>query len=513
MTKSETKNTTETGRTPSMFASLLTLGVMVVLILLSVAFFGGTVADGPLQVSMTLATLFALSVAYYYNFRGSVISQAIADGVNGTIGTIFVILAIGTVIGTLYLSGSVAAFVYYGSAIISPRFFFVTVFILASILSRLLGSSLTTVGAVGIAFVGLASIMGVSPAIAAGAAVSGAIFGNKVAPISDTANLTVASVGGLTINEHAKVVTRTAIPTWILSAVLFLVLGFLGTSQVAPADIDQVQSTIGQYYNISLLAFTPVILIFVLSMLRFSAFMSLMLSAIYAVILAAFTQSDLIVAAANDPSLSYLAAAFKVSIDTLGNGFSLGSGVDELDTLFSGGGAVSMLTTVWLVLVAASFGAVTGYTGMLQRIITPVINWTKGPASLILTTMLTSIGMNLATADPYSSIVLTSKMFRQEYIKERLKPVLLTTAMADSGTIVSHIIPWNLHGAVFAGTLGIATLQWAPYTFFAYLTPVVTFVMVYVYYMRKNRLADDQDAEQVYGEEPSALPAPELDSA
>ncbi len=275
-----------------------------------------------------------------------------------------------TVIGALYLSGSVAAFVYYGSALISPRFFFVTVFVLASVLSRLLGSSLTTVGAVGIAFVGLASIMGVSPAIAAGAAVSGAIFGNKVAPISDTANLTVASVGGLTINEHVKVVTRTAIPTWILSAAIFLVLGFFGASQATPADVDQVQSTIAQYYNVSLLAFIPVIMIFALSMLRFSAFMSLMLSAIFAVILAAFTQHDLIVAVANDPSLSYLQAAFKVGVGALGTGFALGSGVDELDTLFSGG-AVSMLTTVWLILAAASFGAVTGYTGMLQRIITP----------------------------------------------------------------------------------------------------------------------------------------------
>ena len=507
MTDSEVKATTETGRTPSMAASLLVFGVMIVLILLSVASFGGTVADGPLQVSMTLATLFALSVAYYYNFRGSVISQAILDGVNGTIGTIFVILAIGTVIGALYLCGSVAAFVYYGSAMISPRFFFVTVFILASILSRLLGSSLTTVGAVGIAFVGLASIMGVSPAIAAGAAVSGAIFGNKVAPISDTANLTVASVGGLTIGEHAKIVTRTAIPTWILSAGLFLVLGFFGASQSASADIGQVQSTIAQYYNISLLAFIPVILIFVLSMLRFSAFMSLMLSAIFAVILAAFTQHDLIVAVANDPSLSYLQAAFNVGINALGTGFALGSGVDALDTLFSGGGAVSMLTTVWLILAAASFGAVTGYTGMLQRIITPVINWTKGPASLILATMLTSIGMNLATADPYTSIVLTSKMFRQEYMKERLKPVLLTASMADSGTIVSHIIPWNLHGAIFAGTLGIATFQWAPYTFFAYLTPLVTYAMVYFHYMHKDQLSHGEDAEKVYGAEPTKLPA------
>jgi NhaC family Na+:H+ antiporter len=143
---------------------------------------------------------------------------------------------------------------------------------------------------------------------------------------------------------------------------------------------------------------------------------------------------------------------------------------------------------------------------MLQRIISPVINWTKGPVSLVLVTMLTSIGMNLATADPYTSIVLTGRMFRKEYMKERLKPILLSTSMADSGTIFSHVIPWNVHGAIFAGTLGLATLQWAPFTFFAYLTPIVTFVLVYVHYMRKDQLASDEDAEKVYGEEPSQLP-------
>jgi NhaC family Na+:H+ antiporter len=165
-----------------------------------------------------------------------------------------------------------------------------------------------------------------------------------------------------------------------------------------------------------------------------------------------------------------------------------------------------MLTTVWLVLVASSFGAVAGYTGMLQRIISPVINWTKGPVSLVLVTMLTSIGMNFATADPYTSIVLTGRMFRKEYMEERLKPILLSTSIADSGTIFSHIIPWNVHGAIFAGTLGLATLQWAPFTFFAYLTPIVTFVMVYFYYLHKDKLPADEDAKKVYGEEPTEVP-------
>jgi NhaC family Na+:H+ antiporter len=332
-------------------------------------------------------------------------------------------------------------------------------------------------------------------------------MGNKIAKISDTANLTVASVGGLTIEDHSRAVTRTAIPTAVISALLFLVLGLVGPSADGAADVAQVQQTIAQYYNVSLLAFVPVILIFVLSAFRFTAYLSLMIPAILAVVLAAFTQHDLIVSLA-DQGVPYFAAVLQVGIDTFANGFHLNSGVDQLDTLFSGGGVASMLTTVWLILVAASFGAITGYTGMLDRIVTPVINWCRGPASLVLVTMLTSIGLNLATADPYTSIVLGSRMFRDEYKKERLKPQLLTMSLADSGTTMSHIIPWNIHGALFAGTLGIATLQWAPFTFFAYLTPIVTFVMVYFYFLRKDKLPSDEDATQVYGAEPSQLPAP-----
>jgi len=508
MTTSDKQKPQETGQTPSMLASWSVLGVMIVLIVFSVGFFGGEVAEGPLQVSMTLASLYALSVAYRYHFRGSLISEAISGSINGAIGTIFVIIAIGTIIGTLYLSGAVAAFIYYGVAVINAKFFYLIVFLLAALLSTLVGSSFTTAGAVGTAFVALASIMGLSPAITAGAAVSGAILGNKTSKISDTVNLTVASVGGgLTVTDHTQTVRRTMVPTAVLSAVLFLLLGWFGGGGGGAVDIGQVQETISQYFNISLLAFLPVILIFVLSGLRFSAYLSLMLSAIFAVILAALTQHDLIVSLAGNPSLPYAEAVLNVGIDVFANGFHLSSGVENLDKIFAGGGVAGMLMTVWLILAAASFGAVVGYTGMLQRITAPVIQWAKGPASLVLVTMLTTIGLNLATADPYSSIMLTSRMFRTEYAKKRLKPVMLSTAIGDSGTIMSHIIPWNIHGAFYAGTLGVAASLWVPFTFFAYLTPLVTFLMVRAYYLRKDQLASDEDADQVYGAEPTELPS------
>ncbi len=508
MTESSNKATASSGRTPSMVASLLVCGVMIGLIMLSVVLFGSDVAEGPLQVSMTLATLFALTVALYYGFRGALISQAISSSVNGTIGTVFVLLAIGAIIGTLYLSGTVAAFIYYGVQILSPRFYYVMVFLIAGVLSMLLGSSLTTVGAVGVAFVGLASIMGVSPAITAGAAVSGAMLGDKTAKISDTVLLTIASVGGVSLDDHAKMVLRTAIPTVIISALLFLVLGWTGDGGGA-VDQAQIQSAISQYFNVSLLAFLPVVLIFVLSAFRFPSFLCLMLPAIAAVILASFTQHDLIVSLAGDPSLSYFQAVMKVGIDTLANGFHLNSGVAELDTLFAGGGTAGMLTTIWLILVAASFGAVADYTGMLARVIQPIINWTKGPATLILSTMLTSIGLNTLAADPYVSIVLVSRMFRGEYRKERLQPVALSTSIADSGTIFSGVIPWNVNGALFSGTLGIATLAYAPYAFLLYLSPLVTAIIGFLYF-RKDHLPDSDDAATVYGKEPTDLPAPKL---
>ena len=509
MTNATSNPTGENGRTPSMIASLLVFGMMIALILLSVVLFGEEVAAGPLQISMTLATLFALGVAFYYGHRGAVISEAITHSINTALGTVFILIAIGAVIGSLYLAGTVPAFVYYGVQLLSPDWYYVTVFILASVLAVLTGSSFTTVGAVGVAFVGLASLMGVSPAIAAGAAVSGAFLGDKIAKISDTLVLTTAVVGGVTIDEHRKMVTRTAIPTWIISAILFTVLGLTGDSAATSLNPAEVQATISQVFNISLLAFVPIILIFVLSSLRLSGFLTLMLAALAAVVLAAFTQPELISSLVPDPGMGYFAAVAKVGIATLADGFHLNSGNAQMDQLFSGGGTFAMFETIWLILIAASFGAIADYTGMIQRVIAPVINRIQGPASLIVTTMLTSIGLNIFAADPYVGIVLTGGMYRKPYIEQRLKPVVLSTAIADSGSIMSAIIPWNVHKAFVAGALGISVLSFAPYAFMCYLSAIVTLIIGFLYF-RKDTLDASENAAAVYGEDLEELPLPHL---
>ena len=494
-------------RTPSLAASLFVVGVMVGLILFSVIQFGSEVADGPLQVSMTLATLVALGVAYAYGHRGAVISEAVQKSISGTLGTMMVLLAIGAIIGTLYLAGTVAAFIYYGVELLEPRFYYVLVFAIASVLSVLLGSALTTIAAVGVPFVGLASVMGVDPAIAAGAALSGAILGDKVAKISDTVTLTVASVGGVSVSDHTRSVIQTAAPAVIVSGVLFFILGVTGNQGDTGVDPSSVQGVLSEQFDISLLAFTPVALIFLLSVLRMSAFLCLMIPAVFAVLLAAVTQHDLIVALAGDPGLGYWQAVLRVGIDVFADGFHLQSGDQTLDQLFSGGGTSSMLTTIWLILVAASFGAIADYTGMLRQVIDPVISLAKSAGTLVITTMLTSIGLNAVAADPYISIVLVSRMFRGEYIAVRLKPETLSTSIADSGTVVSYIVPWNVNGALVAGTLGMAAVTYAPFAFLAYLTPVITGIIAIR--LGRRTLPGSEDAQQAYGPEPSVLPTPE----
>ena len=511
MAQSNSKNNQETGRTPSLLASLFVFGVMIGLILLSVILFGNEVAAGPLQISMTLASLVALGVAYWYGHRGALISNAISQHINSALGTIFIILAIGVVVATLYLAGTVPAFVYYGIAILKPQYFYIVVFILSSILSILTGSSFTTVGAVGVAFVGLANLMGVNPAAAAGAAVSGAFLGDKVAQISDTFVLTTAVVGGVSLDEHRRYVIRTAIPAWVFSAIVFTVLGFVSKPSGEVVEVAIVQEVISQSFNISLLAFLPVLLIFLLSSARLSGFLSLMIASIAGVILAGFTQPDLIASIANEPNLPYLIAVLKAGVEVFSHGFHLDSGIPQMDELFSGGGTFAMFETIWLILVASSFGAIADYTGMLQRVIEPVIKRARSASALVVTSVLTVFGLNVLTADSYVAIVLTAQMYRGAYKSQKLKPVILSTAIADGGSIASPIIPWNVHGAFIGGALSMSVLSYAPFALLCYLQPLTTIVMAY-FMLRKETLPADADADAVYGEEPDAdeLPVPQL---
>ena len=277
----------------------------------------------------------------------------------------------------------------------------------------------------------------------------------------------------------------------------------------AAIDAAQAQSLIGGAFRITPLAFLPVIMVFALSMRRVSGFISLMASAIFAVLLAAFTQPELVRSIAGDPTLNYAVATFKTGVQVFATGFHLNTGDPAVDRLFSGGGTFAMFETIWLILVAAAFGAIVEHSGMIQRLIAPVARWANNDAKLIFATGATTAGLNVFTADPYVSIVLAARMYRDGFMRQRLRPAILSSMIADSGSIISPLIPWNVHGAFIAGALGIGVLEYAPFAFFCFLTPLVTLGMAYLYF-RRDKLPKETNPAESYGAEPDPLPQPQL---
>ncbi len=485
-----------------LWAALLTVGSMVALILVSIVLFGQEAEGGPLQVSMTLGLVIAILVAKPLGHSIEELTASMTKSISSALGTIFVLLAIGALIGALFLSGTIASVVYYGAAYGFPRVLYVLVLVIATVLAYAIGSSFTTIAAVGLPFVALAPAMEVSPQVTAAAAVVGAFTGDALGRISDTFILTT-SVVGVEPRKHQRAMLTVLAPGWLASAALFVVLG-LREGSADGYDSGPIRQAIESQFSVSLVAFLPLIVVLLLAT-RTTAFLALMAGAVTAVVMAAFTQQDLIARLAGNQGLGALGDWVYVSLETMGNGFHLSSGTDTLDTTFSGGGVVSMLTTIWLILVAAAFGALVDHTGMLQRLLRPLIAWATSGAKLITASAVTSIGLNAATADPYMSIILGSSTYRSRFIKARLEPYVESTSIAASGSIFSPLVPWNVHGAFVAGTLGITVLSFAPYAVMLWITPIVL-ILIGIAKFSHAQIPPAQDAADTYGAEPEKLP-------
>jgi NhaC family Na+:H+ antiporter len=474
--------------------SLITIGTMVLLILGTVVLFGETAEDGPLQAAMTFGLAAAMVIAKVGGNSAESLAAAIRSSIDSALGTVFVLLAVGALIGSLFLSGTIATVVYYGAQFGTPQILYILVLVLATVLALAIGSSFTTIAAVGLPFVALAPSMGVSPVVTAGAAVSGAMFGDSLSRISDTFLLT-ASVVGVKPSDHRRALRVLLAPGWVLSAVVFVVLGVRHGGQ-GDFDASSVQAAIESQFTVSPIAIVPLIVVLGLSA-RTTGFLALMAGAASAVVVAAFMQRELIAQVAEKTVSGAFGEWATASLVAMGEGFALDSGTDALDTTFSGGGVLSMLPTVWLILVAAAFGALVTSTGMLDRLLAPLLQWATGAFRLIVAAAATSIGMNAALADPYASIILSGTTFRDRFKAARLEPSVASVSVAGSGTIASPLIPWNVNGAFAAGTLGVATFAYAQYAVLLWVTPLLLLVLGLAVY-RRDQLPSEQAADDSY---------------
>jgi NhaC family Na+:H+ antiporter len=467
-------------RPPSLLDAVAPVVVLIVLIALTIWLFGIGATDGPLQVALLLSAAFASLVAFKNGYSAAAVADAAIGGVTTAIGAIFILLAVGALIGTWNMAGTIPTVVDYGVRLLSPSIFFVTTAAICAVVGMVTGSSWTTAGTLGVAFVGMAKLMGVSVDAAAGAVICGAYFGDKMTPLSETTILVPQLVGrGLTTAQHIRNMFWTAGPALGISLVIFLVIGLRAEPKgtVSPqAALDVLRGE----FNITVLNLLPLALLVVFTMRKVPPFLALLGSALFAGILACFTQWTVVKAFVDQPGLGPVATGIKAIYAAMATGFVSKTGSPAIDQLFSRGGMASLLTTVWLVLAALSFAAIMEHAGFLERILRPVVEHARTRGRLILAVNASGIGLNVIAGDQYVADVLPARMFRGEFERRGLAPQVLSRAVEDSGTVTSVLVPWNTCGAYISGVLGVPTSSYFPYCYFNLLSPVLDVIYGFV---------------------------------
>ena len=461
-------------RPPSLVDALIPLVFMIVMLTWSIVLFGIDAATGPLQVALLMSAVVAALVAHKNGHPWERLGEEVVKGISLAMSAIMILLMVGALIGVWNMSGTIATVVYYGIKYINPAWFYFAAALLTGIIGIVTGSSWTTAATLGVAFVGIAQVIGASEAITAGAIISGAYFGDKMTPLSETTILTPQIVGS-NVYAHIRSMAKISIPAYLIALGIFFFMG--RSSGVDPTvDTSAALAALSDVYTISLWNLLPICVLLLLGLRKYPAFLSILIGTLAGALVAVFTQPDLVIAFANDLSLSNPFAMLKGIWVAMGNGFALESGYTEIDTLFSGGGMDSMLTTVWLILGAMSFGAMMDFGGFNERLITPVINRVKSVGGTIAAVMLTAIAFNIVAGDQYIAIVLPARMFMLIFRQRGLHPETLATAVENSGTVTSPLIPWNSCGAYMTATLGVSTFVYFPYCFFNLLNPILALI-------------------------------------
>ena len=465
---------TASARRPSVADSLIPIVTLITLIGLSIGLFGTKATDGPLQVALLLSAAVAALVAHKNGHEYFLISEAVVGGVSTGMGAIFILLAVGSLIGTWNMSGTTATVVYYGLELLRPEVFFPIVALICAAVGAVTGSSWTTAGTLGVAFMGMASVLEVNREITAGAIISGAYLGDKLTPLSETTVLVPKLVGGVDVYQHIRALLWTTIPAFSIALILFIILAL---TEDVPPDSGQkevVLDAISATFSISAFNLLPLVLLVFLSIRRFPPFLSILSAALLAGLMAAFTQPDAVRSLAADANLSYVLASIKAIYIAMATGFTLDSGFAPLDSLFSRGGMASMLSTVWLILGALGFASVMEHAGFLSRLIEPVIKWADTTGKLVCSVGGTAIALNVIASDPYVADVLPARTFREEFQRRGIQPQVLSRTVDDTATVTSPLVPWNSGGAYMAETLGVATFSYFPYCFLNLINPIIS---------------------------------------
>ncbi len=475
----------KTNKTAQLLLALTPLVVLMLLLWFNVGYvFGDDALSGSNQVILMLSAFVAAAIGIANGTKMEAVFEKIKNNVRDTTQAIFILILIGGLAGTWLIGGIVPAMIYYGLDLINVQLFLPTAVIISALVSLSTGSSWSTTATVGIALMGIGQTIGLNPAIIAGAVISGAYFGDKLSPLSDTTNLAPA-MAGTDLFTHIRYMLYTTIPSLIVSLILFAILGWSpGDAAMDAAEIATVQLLLKGSFTITPWLFAVPVGVIVLIASKTDALVAISIGIFGGLVMALLFQGSLLQSLGSSPFTMY-----EVAMRSVFGSITISSDHPILSDLLSTSGMSGMLGTVWLVLSAMAFGGAMEAAGFLSTITSAVISLARGTASLITSTLVACGVLNVTASDQYLAIVVPGRMFKDVYRERGLASENLSRTLEDSGTVTSVLVPWNTCGAYQSSVLGVATGEYFMYAFFNLISPLMTLVYAWAG-IRIKRLND-----------------------
>ncbi len=474
---------------PTLFLALFPIAILISFLAMNVIIFETVATEGPNQIALLLSAAVAGIISWRLNNTWEEIEFNIVKSISSAMGAMIILLVIGALSGTWLLSGIVPAMIYYGLKILNPTIFLFAAVVVCCIVSLATGSSWSTVATVGIALLGIGKALNINEGVIAGAIISGAYFGDKMSPLSDTTNLAPA-MAGTDLFTHVRYMMFTTVPTLVITLLIFLVWGFTLDTAVVANDSQVVLAAIENTFNLNPILFIVPALVLFMIVRKMPAIPALLVGTLLGGIFAIIFQPEIVkqISGITDNPLK---SGFVGVMKAMSMSISIQTDNQMINELLSSRGMAGMLNTIWLILCAMIFGGVMESAGLLKRIVEEIIKLANSTGSLVGSTALTCVFFNLTAGDQYMAIAVPGRMFADIYKKRGYKPELLSRTLEDAGTVTSVLIPWNTCGATQARVLGVATMTYAPYSFFCIISPLMTVLQAYLNY-KIRRFSDDK---------------------
>ena len=459
----------------SLFQALIPILLLVLLLFFNVFFvFGDEALDGSNQFILLIGGAIAALIGFYNGVPYKTMISEISENVKSTTSALVILLMVGALSGTWMASGIIPTIVYYGLQILNPSFFLVASLISCAIVSISTGSSWTTTATVGIALILIGGALNIPNGMTAGAVLSGAYFGDKLSPLSDTTNLAPA-MAGADLFTHIRYMTITTIPTFAITFLIFLILG-LNLNIEGSSNISNKLNAISDVFNISpWLLIVPTLVIFMIFK-KTPPLTALFTGVILASILIIIAQPQIIFLITNEESITFT-NSYEAIMKSITGEVKINTRSTDLNKLFSSDGMKGMMGTIWLILCAMVFGGVMSAIGALSKITKAILKTTSTIFGLFASTVCSCLALNLTASDQYLALVVPGKMYQQAFEDNKLAPENLSRTLEDSGTVTSVLVPWNTCGAYQSGTLGVSVGEYFVYAFFNWISPFMTLLI------------------------------------